>query len=221
MKSTASNNLKHNRRKGITLIEVVVSSLLISLLAITALKTSGGIMRTWNQVGQTHDESILAEQLLGEILQASYEDPETSPDFGIESNENQSPTNRSEFDDTDDYDDWTESPPKTKDGTPLVGFTGWTRSVDIKKLNNSNPTTTILDVSTDQGMRRVTVTVTDPNGNSTSLSAWRSDVGSPDQQKGADGIFVVWVGCELKVGATGETVSAGTNVLNHATDDSP
>lgn len=206
-----------NPRKGISLIEVAISSFLIGMLTIAALKTSGGVMQTWTQVKSNYDGSVLAESLLEEILQVSYEDPEGSAVWGIESGETQSPTNRSEFDDLDDYDDWTETPPKTKAGVALSGFTGWTRLVDIKKLKKNDPDDTHNDNSSDKGMRRVSVTVTDPNGKTTTVSGWRALLGTPETPKGVDGDFVTWVGCDLKIGATGETVSAGTNVQNHAT----
>ena len=199
------------------MIEVAISTFLIGLLTVASLKTSGGIMQTWTQVKSEYDGSVLAESLLEEILQLSYEDPDGSPIWGIESNETQSPTDRSEFDDLDDYDDWTETPPKNKQGVALSGFTGWTRSVDIKKLQQSNPNTTISDGTPDKGMRRVSVTVTDPNGKTTTVSGWRAELGTPETPKGVDGDFVTWVGCDLKIGATGETISAGTNVQNHAT----
>lgn len=221
MKAKRTQNGNHKLRKGITLLEVVISSLLISLLTIGALKTTGGALRTWYQVSSQYDETILAGQLLEEILQTSYEDPDETPEFGRESHETQSPSNRLEFDDTDDYDNWSESPPKTKDGTALAGFTGWIRSVDIKKLSDSSPEGNIADGATDQGLKRITVTVTDPNGNVTSISGWRSFVGGPDISKGADGTFVVWMGCELQVSAAGETASSGTSILNHATDQTP
>lgn len=216
MKSIPHNSNQPSRR-GITLLEVAVSSLLIGLLTVASMKTTGGVLRTWNGVQNQYDESGLAEQLLAEVLQASYEDPDGSPVFGIEGGETSSPTNRSEFDDTDDYDDWTETPPKQKDGTTLSGFTGWTRLINVQKLNKNNPTQARNDNSADKGLRRVTVTVTDPQGNQTSVNGWRSNAGSPDQPQGKDGTFVVWMGCKLKIGSSGESISSGTDILNHAT----
>ncbi|MEZ6052671.1 MAG: hypothetical protein R3C02_15000 [Planctomycetaceae bacterium] len=65
--------------------------------------------------------------MLREILIQSYEDPNETPKWKHETGEAQSPTSRADFDDTDDYDDWTASPPQLPDGTPLTAYTGWTR----------------------------------------------------------------------------------------------
>ncbi len=218
MKTTPKYN--HTRR-GLTLVEVAVSSFLIGMLTIAALKSVGGAMTNWNSVTIRYNESLLAEQLLNEIVQASYTDPNGSPAFGIESNEPASPADRSAFDDIDDYDNWTESPPKYKNGTAIQGLSGWSLAVDVKKLNSSNPGSELSDSASDQSIRKIEVTVTNPRGDQKSVYSWRINSGSPERPKGVDSSFVTWIGCELQIGSSGDIASTGVDVLNHATLQTP
>ena len=208
-------------RRGVTLVEVAVSSFLISMLTIASLKSVGGAMNNWNTVTIKYNEALLAEQLLNEIMQAGYTDPDGSPVFGIEGSEPSSPANRSAFDDIDDYDNWAESPPKYKNGTTIAGLTGWSLSVDVKKLNKTNPLSTQPDSSADQGSRGIVVTVTNPRGEQKSVYAWRISTGSPERPKGVDSSFVTWIGCELQIGSTGGIACTGVDILNHAALQSP
>lgn len=136
--------------------------------------------------------------------------------FGEESDETLSPYNRLSRDDTDDYDDWTDSPPRYKDGSIIPGFTGWTRSVKIRRLVSSDYRTEITHHSSDEGLRLIEVTVTDSQGNQTISSAFRTSAGNPRLSKGVDTNLVTWMGCELQIGQSGEKVTAGSSVLNYA-----
>jgi len=72
-------------------------------------------------------------------------------------------TNRSAYDDVDDYRNLTDSPPKLKNGTAIVGFTGWTRTVSVVRvdkdvLNCGSGTFPLCPVS-ESGVKKITVTV--------------------------------------------------------------
>ena len=63
---------------------------------------------------------------------------------------------RSRFNNLGDYAGWSESPPDDKSGTPLPGFTGWTRRVGIRYVQAGN---IALGNATDTGIAEVTVRV--------------------------------------------------------------
>jgi hypothetical protein len=203
-------------RRGVSLAEVVVSTLLVALVLVTSMHSVGGVIRTWQASAAQHDGFTLAADLMTEILQAWYIEPDDTPTFGRESGE--SGSDRTNWDDTDDYKGWLSSPPEAKDGTALSGYIGWTREVQVKKVTVGDPNSVLGDSDSDTGIRRITVTVTDPSGRQTSLVAIRNQIGVMEQAPDEDGTFVVWVGSELQVGAGGQAVRSGTNVTNHARD---
>lgn len=100
----------------------------------------------------------LAQSLMAEVLQQPYHDPGSSNSTSI----GPSPTekaagNRSLFDDVDDYDGWSSSPPRERDGHPLGGDLGnWTRSVGVAWVD---PADLSSAVNHETGAKRVTVTV--------------------------------------------------------------
>src|SRR2546430_17477845 len=91
--------------------------------------------------------------LMGNVLQHAYQCP-MSPIFGLEPGKG--PTSRASWNDVDDYNGWTESPPQTKAGNVIVDFTGWTRSVVVDWID---PTTLLPTTNANTGIKRVTVTV--------------------------------------------------------------
>ena len=201
-------------RGGLTLVEVSISTLIVGLLMVASLQSVANIGRTWTITNQLVDGQGLAQELIREILAQGYSDP-TDPNattWGLETGE----TTRATFDDIDDYSGWTESPVKNAAGTALAGYTGWTRSVLVDKLN-ADSYITVPNNSADQGLRAVTVTVTSPTGKTTAAKVYRSKVGGTQQSLSADATFVTWVGCTLKLG-TNAPATTGVSLSNHAED---
>jgi hypothetical protein len=56
----------------------------------------------------------------------------------------------------DDFNGWSESPPKDRDGTAMSELSGWTRSVAVVWVSSANLSTVSV---TETGVKRVTVTV--------------------------------------------------------------
>lgn len=201
-------------RCGLTLVEVAISTLLVGLVVVASLKSVGAVMRTWQAASDRGEAMDLARELMAEVTQAAYRDPEDSGDaLGLNSGE--SGTTRTDFDDIDDYYGWTASPPEARDGTALTEYTGWSRSVALKKVNQANPAVVLSDASIDVGVRRIAVTVTDPAGRSITLYAIRSVFGAQEEPLGVDATIVTAVDATLQVG-TGPKVESGTSLVNHA-----
>jgi hypothetical protein len=64
-------------------------------------------------------------------------------------------SDRSGFNDIFDYDNWESTPPVEVDGTPIPGFGGWTRRVDVDAVDP----VTLADRAFDPGCAKVEVTV--------------------------------------------------------------
>jgi prepilin-type N-terminal cleavage/methylation domain-containing protein len=145
----------HNaNRSGLTLIEVVASTMIVGMLAVATLNALGAATRSADSIGNRAIANGLADELMSEIIQQPYSDPDGSATFGHESGESSSP--RSAFDDVDDYNGWTASPPQYRDGTDILNRTNWRQRVAVTLVSPTNLTQTS---STDQGVKRIRVTI--------------------------------------------------------------
>ena len=210
----------HTHRPGLTLAEVAISTLLVGLVMVTSLRSVEMSLRTWETTAQTSDGHGLARQLLGEIEGQAYEDVTAPGTFGLESGETSSPVSRLLFDDLDDFNGWTASPPQDAGGAAIPGYAGWTRRALVQKIDASTYSV-LSDTAADTGLRKITVSVTDPSGHTTVVETYRTRPAGTLQPSGVDQTVVNWVGLQMKVGENGEAVSSGTLLTNHAEDHSP
>lgn len=139
-------------RRGFSLIEVAISSLLVGSILVAAMSTTGAVLRFRSSTSDVARAALLAADLLAEIHDQPYADPNQTPVLGRETGE----TTRLQLDDADDYSGWTESPPATRDGVAIAGFTGWQRTVAVVFVQRFAPTQT---TSADQGLKRITITI--------------------------------------------------------------
>lgn len=141
-------------RLGLSLIEVVAATMIVGLMAVATLNGLGAATKSSNSIGNRAIASALADEIMSEILQQAYTDPDGSNTFGHESGEPTSP--RSAYDDVDDYDGWNVSPPQYRDGTAIANRTNWRERVTVTRIVPTNPTQTS---ATDQGAKRIRVTI--------------------------------------------------------------
>ena len=143
-------------RGGFSLLEVVISTLIVGVVLVVALNALG--QATLGRLLNAHRGRALqlADDLMSEILETDYEDPaEATVGIGPEASE-VSASNRSAFDDVDDYHGWNVSPPQDKLGVAIPDLTDWERSVDVAYVNPVDLTSTL---GSDGGIKRVIVTV--------------------------------------------------------------
>ena len=140
-------------RSAFSMAEVVASVLVVSLMMAAAMQTVAASRVAQYRLADRSRGQMLADDLMTEILQKVYKDPGAAPVFGPETGE----LLRTQFNDVDDYSNWNESPPQNPDGTPMAGFTGWSRSVAVTWVGAADPTVTS---SSETGAKRITVTVT-------------------------------------------------------------
>lgn len=206
------------RRPAYSLVEVLVASSLSGVLLVAALSTMGGAAQTWLAVSDTSDAQSLAHGMLAEVLARHYADPDTADDpnlraFGPESDE--TGATRGGFDDIDDYDDWTASPPQTRDGQPIDAYKGWSRSVVVRKLKKRKVNDFRDDDDDDHESRQITVTVTDPEGATYTLEALRARIGGMGQSLGLTDEFVTGVSVTV-TRSEGDPQYESATLVNHA-----
>jgi Tfp pilus assembly protein PilV len=132
-----SRNSNSRGQGGFTLIEAVISTVIVSVMFVAALNTVGAARIAEHKAALVGRGRTLAESLMAEILLQSYQEPGSTYVFGREAGE--SDTSRAAYDDVDDYRGWTESPPVTKDGTALPNSANWSRTVTVEWVDPLNP----------------------------------------------------------------------------------
>jgi MSHA pilin protein MshD len=196
-----------SRRSALTLIEAMLSIVIVATVIVMAMNTFGSLANSRQISANRFIANGLARQLMGEILQCYYADPNGGTTLGPDSGE----TTRSLYDDVDDYNGWSESPPQSHDGNVLPGFTGWKRQVAVAYIDPSTMATTAQDL----GVKRVTVTVTDPLGAVTTVVGIRSSNGVYDQKPASATTAYRWVGVLIQSGSNSKSqVTSGVDISN-------
>jgi MSHA pilin protein MshD len=157
-------------RRALTLIEVVVSTMIVGVLMVAVLNTLGAATKSSQAAGNRAVAIGLADDLMAEVLKAKYVDPGASPVFGPETGE--SGSSRAAFNDVDDYNGWSEQPPQAKNGTAMTDRSDWRRRVTVDRVTVSDPTKTS---STETGVKRVQVDVDYKGTNMIEQTALRTD----------------------------------------------
>ena len=209
-------SLRHKqsqKRRGLGLIEIVASTLIVGVMLVAALNTLGAVFRSQRLNAARLTGPGLAYELMGEILSLPYEDPE-DPGGAIGRDFGESGGDRVDLDDVDDYDDWSSSDAEDKDGVTHPGYTGWQRTVQVRWVRVGAVATT---ESNDTGLKLITVTVTDPDGVATKIRALRSQNSSLEQSPALDTTAVTWLGSELQIGSSA-AAHASTQLSNHEYD---
>jgi type II secretory pathway pseudopilin PulG len=194
-----------------TLIEATIARAVVSGLMLAAVASMGATGRA-RQVQSSYGRGyVLAQNLMEETASARYTDPNIPTNFGREAGE--TATSRANYDDVDDYDGWSATPPTDKANNALPGLTGWKQQVSVVWADPNNPS---ANSSTDQGLKRITVTITDPRGRQTVLTSLRSRKSIFDTVPTPSSLtYIKWVNLNIQVGSdSGAAVSAGASLPN-------
>ena len=157
--------------RGLTLIEAVVAIVALAiaippLLGLYREVAAHAVEDTNQRVALTY-----AMALLEEVVSKEFEDPESAAgSFGTEEG------SRAAYDDVDDFDGLSNTPPTRIDGTSLSEYGGFTRSVTVTNVTaaDPDPTTPETDGSTEFKRVEVTVTWTGGRGGELSLTTLRT-----------------------------------------------
>jgi type II secretory pathway pseudopilin PulG len=156
-------------RRGFSLIEATFSVILVAVMFAAVMTTVGAARVVRYKTDGRSRGSTLAHDLMAEILQTPYEEPDGPGAFGRDPAE--SGGDRAEFDDIDDYDNWNSSPPELRDGTPLSLPVGWSRAVEVRWIVANNLT---LTSGTETDAKRIIVTVKHNNVTMAQITAIRT-----------------------------------------------
>jgi len=141
-------------RRGFTLVEAIISTLIVGVMFTAALSTLAASKISQHKLSVSSQGHLLAEALMAEILQQEYEEPDEAVTFGSEPTE--STATRTDFDDVDDYHNWSSSPPVARDGANLVDSDRWDRRVTVEWVLATDPSSV---QGSESNVKRITVAV--------------------------------------------------------------
>jgi MSHA pilin protein MshD len=144
---------ERTRRTGLSQAEVVVSTVIVGVLMVSSFSTIAASRRS--QVAESNEVSALsiADAMLAEIMQLPMREPSCDCGYGIDSGET---GNRINLDDIDDYNGLVDTPPKSRSGVNLAGYSAFSRQVTVDRVQSANWNTT---TTTYAGIYRITVRV--------------------------------------------------------------
>ena len=95
------------------MVEAIVSILVVGVMLVAALNTVGAARLGEHKIAQRNRGLALAQDLMSEILQQAYADPE-QPDSGIQTDSDENSSPRTDYDDVDGWGraPWGWSPPR-------------------------------------------------------------------------------------------------------------
>ena len=169
-------------QRGFTLIELVVTMLILSVAALGVMYSLSLGLRHQSDALWQPKAVALAESYMEEILGRRYD--ERSPSGGVPPcstattacsiaaafNDGEV---RAQFDDVDDYDGLNEQPPRDVYGNPRSDYDSYRVAVSVAYASPAQVTALGLDSTTDAKL--VTVTVSTPESGSMSFSALRGN----------------------------------------------
>ena len=139
---------------GIAYTEVLLSSIILAVIIVSAMKLFANLGRSRQGVIGQDASNYLALQMIEEIKQQYYTDPAVENEDGPGADETGS--NRSAFDDVDDYDEWSSRPPQDRDGNPLNQYAELLREVEVQYVSANDFTQT---AGSDEGFKEIKITI--------------------------------------------------------------
>ncbi|MBU1733956.1 MAG: type II secretion system GspH family protein [Verrucomicrobia bacterium] len=137
-----------------TLIELLITIVLVGIVLLALVMSFHESLKSLERQKDLRPSLILCEDLMNEIRSKAFADLQFPANVGREE-----AAVRCLFDDTDDYDDWSESPPQAVEGTVMSNFTGFTRSVVVVNVPATNFNSPPLPDYYTNNFKRITVVV--------------------------------------------------------------
>lgn len=127
------------QRKGWSQIEVLTSTLLVGVLMVGALGSYQSQLTAQSQIDSQYAAHQHCQILLSEILTRRFEETAGSTTLGRDSGE--SPSDRSTWDDVDDYQEYSDLSPQWGSVGDSSSRLTWTRKVKVRFISELNGTT--------------------------------------------------------------------------------
>lgn len=192
------------------MIEAVFAVVVVGVMAVASTAVFGSVARARFSQQEGRLGTLLAQQLMTEILAEPFQQPGASPGFGPRSGQT-----RATYDAVDCYNGYSASPPVSMAGTVLPGYTGWKQQAAVTFVTPASPNTATGTTTT---LKRVTVTVTAPSGRTYTQVGWRSKFGAYEQLTPSTlTTYVTGVSVTVQGDSPTKPVQTGAHPLNITT----
>lgn len=125
--------------RGITLVEVVLSSLVLAFVASGAVRLLVSVVDRRESAVREIRGALLADQMLAEVMSRQFESLLVSPDEEFGPSESEAAGKKwGAFDDCDDFDGWVKTPPVTAEGAKMDGLEDWARRVRVRYVTTGD-----------------------------------------------------------------------------------
>ncbi len=156
------------------MIEVMISTVLVGTLMVTAMSASGFHAANSRAIDQMATAQALSNRLLAEVIALRFAESASSTTLGVDSGETLAL--RQTWDDVDDANGYSSTPPKSRTGSSRTDMTGWTEAVSVGFVSVSD----LSSSSTATPLKRVTVTITTPASKQVTATALVTDLPYPN-----------------------------------------
>lgn len=143
--------------EGVTLVELIVAMVIITVALAGILSVMNFTTRHSADAVLQQQAVAIAEAYMEEINLKNYADPDTDGE-----------ANRPLFDDVDDYNGLSDTGAHDQDGNLIGGLSGYNVNVSVSSHSYGPSGATVTGLKID-------VTVTDPAGESVTLTGYRTD----------------------------------------------
>ncbi|HBE69869.1 MAG TPA: hypothetical protein DDW52_17115 [Planctomycetaceae bacterium] len=123
-----------HERHAIAMVETVMATAMVGLLLVVSLRSLSFATHFAQRQSAALQAGALAESLAFEMLAKQFSESTTSGHLGPDSGE----TDRSEFDDFDDYHGLVLNPIRDADGSQLLDFAGWSGAIQVTAVDPEN-----------------------------------------------------------------------------------
>lgn len=141
-------------RHGLSYVEVLMATIVMSVLLVAALRLFGNLGRSQKHLVDADLAGRLAIEMIEEIRHQDYRDPSVLDEFGPGPDEETG--TREAFDDIDDYHEWASQPPQGSDGKVFEEYETLRREVKVQYVSLDDLTKV---VEADEGAKCVHIFV--------------------------------------------------------------
>jgi type II secretory pathway pseudopilin PulG len=164
---------KTEARRGFSLVEAVGATLIVAIVMTASLRGLGEAVRHRAMLRERERAWRFATDLIAEAVSLPYQDPDVTGSGSIGLDGGESASDRTTFDDVDDFHGYAESPLKTRSGAVIPNTAGWSRAAYVFWTDPNQPDEF---AGSDEGMKVVSVLVTTPSGLTVGAAALRARV---------------------------------------------
>jgi len=141
-----------NGARGFALVDVMMSVLIVGIISVVLTGYYSVLFRVPVEIAVKNKANNLAGAAMEELKCRAWEEPSGPRPLGVDSGE--TAANKTTFDDIDDFNGYSESPPRYQDGAVMPGLSGYSVSFAVTYVDAALNATAS---ATDRKMISVTV----------------------------------------------------------------